>query len=176
MRRFFAALTLIVGLVLLAYGTYLTYLRYRPLPAPAPVAAAESLPVTNSPTALTLPSLGLTLPVYPAAIEGNKWQTTSVGVSYLSTSPLPGEAGNSVLYGHNWPNLLGRLGELSPGDQVVVSFGGREVSYTVHYLSVVGPANSEIYANTSDSRLTIYTCTGFLDQERLVVTALLTQA
>ena len=134
-------------------------------------AAPQAILTTDLPTRLAIPSQGIDLPVYVASITENKWEISPEGVSYLSTSPLPGEPGNSVLYSHNWPNLLGHLKGVKPGDIIKVWRGAEEFSFIVHFVSTVAPNQTHIYQNTSDTRLTLYTCTGLLDKDRLVVTA-----
>lgn len=171
MKLIFNLVILCSGLTLLLYGAYLVALRHRPVQL---VQASTQIPqevVTSLPTHLEIPSLALELPIYPAEIVGGRWQTTSEGISYLTSSPLPGDVGNSVMYGHNWPNLLGNLHNIQPGDTISVYFGSKRLDYVVHFVSVVSPAETSIYADTPDTRLTLYTCTGFLDSKRLVVTA-----
>ena len=174
MQKIIDTSLLILGLALFVYGGHLLSLRYRPLPV---VQAHEQVEptVTDLPTKIEISSLSLSLPVYPASIVGDKWQTTDSGISYLSSSPLPGTVGNSVMYGHNWPNLLHDLGKVKPGDTIAVFFGSKKLIYSVHYVSVVEPDNTSVYTNTTDARLTLYTCTGLLDSKRLVVTAILLQ-
>jgi len=138
--------------------------------------AAVMTPTTNSslPMALSIPSLSLSLAIYPAKIEGTVWQTTKHGLSYLSSSPTPGTKGNSVIYGHNWSGILGNLSKVKVGDAINVIFqDGRERKFNVQFISVVTPDQTQILAPSKDTRLTLYTCTGFLDSKRLVVTALL---
>ncbi len=159
------------GLILITYGGLLLYLRTAPLPTIQEDVVSTA---NHFPSSITIPKLELSLPIYPASRVGNEWETSSVGVSYLTSSPLPGDQGNSVMYGHNWPNLLKRLKEVAPGDKIVVNRSGSPgLSYTIHFVSVVTPDQSHIYSNTNDQRLTLYTCTGFLDSKRLVVTAIL---
>lgn len=129
--------------------------------------------MTTAGVSLIIPALNIHLPIRSSQIIQNKWETVTDGVSHLATSPLPGEQGNSVIYGHNWPNLLGNLKKIKPGEQIIIKFGSKEVIYLVHYLSRVSPAQSSVFDNTSDYRLTLYTCIGLFDQERLVVTAFL---
>lgn len=173
MKKLFDLFLIALGLGLLAYGGQLLYLRYRPISVEAMDSASEIAVVTSVPSSLTLASLDLSLPIIAAEKHADNWQTTDQGVSYLSSSPLPGEPGNSVMYGHNWPNLLGELDNLHPGDEIVVNYGTREVTFIVHYKSVVEASDVSVYAPTLDSRLTLYTCTGFFDSKRLVVAALL---
>lgn len=172
MNRLKGWLAVYFGLILFAHGLTLVWQRQRPLPVYASSQLAEA-EVTKEPTNLVIPSLSLNLPIRSSRIVDNKWSTVTDGVSYLNSSPLPGEKGNSVLYGHNWPNLLSNLKHIKPGDKIEVYFGSRVVKYQVHYITRVSPSEFGIYGDTSDYRLTIYTCIGLFDQERLVVTAFL---
>ena len=173
MKRYFDTVIIGLGLFFLGFGCFLVWERN------APKALAVALPpegsiVKSAPTILRVDSLGLELQVIPARIVDQNWQITKDGVSYLTTSPLPGEQGNSVMYGHNWPAILGGLKHIKVGDQIQVQMSsGQHLTYTVHFVSVVTSDQTHIYANTTDYRLTLYTCTGFLDTKRLVVTAIL---
>ena len=94
------------------------------------------------------------------------------GLSYLSSSPIPGEWGNSILYGHNWPNLFGPLKKIQKGDPVEVELSsGQTRTFEVVMTDTVTPNQTHILSKTDDVRLTLYTCTGFLDRNRFVVTA-----
>lgn len=126
----------------------------------------------NAPKTLYIPKIGKVLAISPGQVVDNRWVISETGVSYLTTTPLPGSSGNSVLYGHNKWDILGRLVDLKPGDIIyVVSQKGDIAKYTVFETKEVTPNQVEILNNTSDSRLTIYTCTGFLDSARFVVVA-----
>lgn len=157
----------------------LLYQRYRPNPlafaAPSKtMVLSESTTEHGLPVRLQIPNVAIDLDIFPSEIHGSTWETTDKGVSYLKSTPLPGTIGNSIFYGHNWPNLLGRLKNTNVGDTVRVSFvDGSSVDYTVGFITIVRPEQTKILDNSEDSRLTIYTCTGFLDQKRFVVTALL---
>lgn len=170
MKRTIAVVYILIALALFTYGAYLVLERTRPVAATTDVA---SDPVTDDRIFnLTIPSAGVSLPAYTADIVGTTWQTTKRGVSYLSSSALPGQQGNSVIYGHNWPNLLGNLHEVQPGDPVYVKTQDHTYRFIVYFVTEVGPYESSVYQNTTDTRLTIYTCSGFLDSKRLVVTAM----
>lgn len=163
------------GAALLIFGAYLIFERYNP----------QRLGFNNAPISSSTPSAGvfpkeiiiadldIKLPVYPAQIEKNKWEATTKGVSYLVTSPVPGEVGNSIIYGHNWANLLGRLPKIMPGQKIEIIFDNNEKrTFIVEHASIVGPDQTSILEGTSDKRITLYTCTGFLDSKRFVVTAI----
>lgn len=85
---------------------------------------------------------------------------------------MPGEPGNSILYGHNWTSLFGNLPKTKPGERVDIGFSdGSMQQFIVEYTSIVSPDEIEIIEQTEDTRITLYTCTGFLDSKRFVVVA-----
>lgn len=127
----------------------------------------------TAPSSIALPNLGISLPVVITYMDGKRWPTTPSGVSYLANSALPGDMGNAVFYGHNWPSILGNLKNTKVGDQLTVQYqDGRSRSFTVDKVFVVGPNATEILAQSETPKITLYTCTGFLDMQRLVVTAI----
>ncbi len=124
------------------------------------------------PEYIEIPDLKIKLPIIPSKIMNGKWETTSKGVSYLDSSPIPGDTGNSVLYGHNWEKLLGKLIKIKPGARIVITYSdGSAKNFIAEYTGTVKPDQIGILNQTADKRLTIYTCTGFLDSMRFVVVA-----
>lgn len=137
-------------------------------------ANASSNQTSNNPTELVIGNLNIDLPIVPAQINNGKWEATTKGVSYLKSSALPGETGNSIIYGHNWSNLLGRLVEAKPNQQIIVRYDNGLVRYfKIKSTQVVSPSNTSILAASDDQRLTVYTCTGLFDSKRFVVVATL---
>ncbi len=125
-----------------------------------------------APQTVYISRLGIRLNVYEGSIKGSKWEVSSKGITHLSGTPFPGEAGNSVFYGHNWTSLLGKLPDVIPGDLIEVEFdGGVNKSFVVNYIFEVSPNDSSIIEKTKNPQLTIYTCSGFLDTKRFVVVA-----
>lgn len=176
MKQFFQRLFLFTGLLCFVLLGMLLYQRYHPNPlAFKGVVITRELSASKKrkPLWIQIPSVKINLPIETSEIQGTNWTTTDLGVSYLESTPLPGEAGNAILYGHNLPNLLGPLHKVRVGDKIIVSYpGDRTVEFTVSYITVVSPDQVKILENSKDSRLTIYTCTGFLDGKRFVVTAM----
>ncbi len=166
-----STLLLVFSAGFFAYTGYLLYQQHAPIPDPAP----QSQPQAASPSAtlrLAFPQLDISLPVYPAKLTGTHWDYSSIGISHLSSTPWPGQPGNAVFYGHDWPNLLGRLHAVQIGDQIkVTTSAGNILTYNIDATRIVSPDHLEVIAPTPDSRLTLFTCTGFLDSQRLVVTA-----
>lgn len=123
------------------------------------------------PQRITIPELKIDLPVIPSTINNGVWSTTHLGVSYLATSTRPGEIGNSIFYGHNWPNLLGKLHDLSPGHTIIVTGQGETKTFWVAKTQIVTPSQISVLASGPFPQLTLYTCYGFADTKRFVVTA-----
>ncbi|OGG10383.1 hypothetical protein A2699_01085 [Candidatus Gottesmanbacteria bacterium RIFCSPHIGHO2_01_FULL_43_15] len=171
--KLFSILLIAAGLGFLLYAGLLFQERYQPKPLNFPKEAE----IEHRPQVLTIDSLHLKLPIFLAEIKGSKWDDTDQGVSFLKTSTLPGHVGNSIIYGHNWPNLLGRLSQIRIGDTVVVGYDdGTSQNFKVKLIDTVTPDESYIVTQTtSDVRLTLYTCTGWFDRMRLVVTAVAEQ-
>ncbi len=125
------------------------------------------------PVRLIIESLDLDLPIYGAEISDGRWQTTKEGVSYLKTSPMPGEIGNSIIYGHNWANLLGNLYKIEVDGEITVGFSDNTfVGFVVVSKGAVTKDQTHILNQQDYSKLTLYTCDNFLDSKRFVVTAL----
>lgn len=171
----FSPYFIISGIICLIISAFLLWQRTTPQRLAFAVNKIENQQSVNyaiSPTLLQMPDLDIQLPVIPAYIQDGKWQATSKGVSYLAASAFPGETGNSILYGHNWPNLLGRLTKAVPGQEFSIIFSnGQARRFVIDYTQIVTPDQTHILQPTSDKRLTLYTCTGFLDRYRFVVTA-----
>lgn len=124
------------------------------------------------PTGVAIPNISVWLPVYPALVNNSAWETTYKGVSYVTGSAIPGNKGNAIFYGHNWPNILGNLSSIQVGDTIEIVFANNtKKNFAVTTIQVVSPDVVSILDQTDDNRITIYTCIGFLDSNRLVVTA-----
>ncbi|MFQ5459957.1 MAG: sortase [Anaerolineae bacterium] len=99
----------------------------------------------------------------------NVWDTANYAVGFHKTSAPPGEAGNTVVSGHN--NILGSvfsdLYKLEPGNKVYLYAGDRIRAYKVEQSFIVkeaGASPEERRANarwieaTADERLTMVSC------------------
>ena len=129
------------------------------------------------PAKIYIPKLERTLDVSDGFIKDNRWTISKTGVSYLTTSGKIGEPGNVVLYGHNTQDVLGGLWKVQAGDIVeVTDSGGNTYKFEVFERKEVKPNAVEILESADDSRLTIYTCSGFLDTARFVVVGKLVES
>jgi LPXTG-site transpeptidase (sortase) family protein len=178
MKNLLGKLSIFAGIVCVIWGSFLLWRRadtryFEVVKAKKTIATIA--PYTNSmPTRISIPTIGVDLPVIPSKIVRGKWEETTIGVSYIAKSPIPGEIGNSILYGHNWPTLLGDLPLVKPGDKITIAYQNTKPRrFTVVFINIVSPDTTSVLLPTADRRITLYTCTGFLDSKRLVITAIL---
>lgn len=176
--NFWANFLLTLGVLGLVLSFYLIYQRYNPQNLSFNIKEADITEYKNAnseivePVGIKINSANISLTVSPAEIKGNKWQSITTGISYLKSSVHPGEIGNSILYGHNWPNLLGNLTKVKPGDKITILYADNSTrDFLVELTAQVKPEDTTILKNSEDRRITLYTCSGFLDSERLVVVA-----
>ncbi len=134
----------------------------------------KSTAVSNPPTRIGIKDLRVDLPIYPAKVFNGQWETTTEGASYLISSPVPGEKGNSIIYAHDWESLFGPLKRITKDTIIEIEFADKKIkSFVVKQVKIVPSDQTSILAQTKDKRITLYTCTGFLDSQRLVATAIL---
>lgn len=139
---------------------------------PSQIVRQVSEQTASKPTKLYIPDIKRILYVSDGYASGNRWTVSETGVSYLTTSALPTQVGNTVMYGHNRQGILGGLWRVHEGDYIyVVLANGEFIKYQVYERKEIEPTQVEILESTDDSRLTLYTCSGFLDQARFVVVA-----
>ena len=170
--QFFAILLIIAGAGLIFYSTlqgngWQTASRVEPESD-----QEQTTQESPKPAKIFIPQLKRTLEISDGFIKDNRWTVSSTGVSYLTTSGNLGQAGNVVLYGHNTKDVLGSLWKVQVGDVVeVTDSGGNIRKYEIFERKEVKPNAVEILESADDERLTIYTCSGFLDTARFVVIA-----
>jgi LPXTG-site transpeptidase (sortase) family protein len=158
----------------LIWGTYELAIRFSPVPLTfsKPSLTEKFRLSTALPVNISLPDTLINLPVIPVEIKNNRWPAYLSGISYVSSSTLPGEIGNSVFYGHDFKSLLGNLHSARPGENIYLSLtDGRQIKYTIARVVTVSPDDVSLLLPSDRRQLTLYTCTGFLDTKRLAVIA-----
>ena len=167
---------IVAGLLLVALSILLTLSRFNPrrLSFKSQPQIEESTKNNHGalPKYITIAGTSISLPIIPSTIEDQTWETTEEGVSYLTMSPVPGEKGNSILYGHNWTDLLGPLTEVKPGQTIRIRYeDDSQKTFMVENTATVSPNDTSILMASAEPMMTIYTCTGLFDSKRFVVTA-----
>ena len=116
------------------------------------------------PWADTWPVARLEAPRQGAALmvlSGASGRTLAFGPGHVDGTPLPGDAGNSVVSGHRDTHFA-FLRELRSGDTLLVhSASGRMARYVVSGIEVVRNKDVRVLLDVGDDRLTLVTCYPF---------------
>lgn len=123
------------------------------------------------PVRIILPSLSIDLPVTPSKVINGYWELSENTASYGLGSGIPGRPGNTIIFAHARDPLFGPLKGVKTGEYVYLFTKARWYSYLVKNVREVWPNETQLIAPTPDQTLTLFTCSGFLDTKRLIVTA-----
>jgi len=114
----------------------------------------------------------LDTPIETQILQDNHWTISEKEASYLDQSARPGENGNIIIYGHNTRKILGNIRALKGNEEIKLTMeDGSEKLYLIEKIVEVSPDQTEFLKPTSEETLTIYTCSGFMDQQRFIVQA-----
>lgn len=142
---------------------------HAPVHASMPIGSVDKF--EGIPTRIEIPSLQVTMDVYPAQVRGNSWDIFDNAASWLSTSGTI-HKGNMVIYAHDNKETFGGLKHLSIGDKIIVYSGTTKgvFEFTQGFST---RADDMHHVTQTDSRLTLYTCDGPFDLQRFFVIATL---
>jgi LPXTG-site transpeptidase (sortase) family protein len=177
-----------LGLSLLFLGILLAFPMQKREDAPTIVASAsfadEPLQIQFSddpdikedlieklPVRVLIPRLGIDLPVSEAKIINGYWEVFEDKAAWGEQSGLPGEVGNQVIFAHAREGLFLPLIDIKVEDLVYVFTNNGWHAYTVDAVKEVFSHQTEVVSPTENETLTLYTCSGFRDSQRLIVTA-----
>lgn len=141
------------------------------IPIKADSTFASSLEEKNLPQRIIIPSLAIDLSVTPSKLVKGYWQTSETTASFGLGSAVPGQVGNTVVFAHAKEGLFLPLKNITFGKDIYVFTKDTWYQYRVDEIREVLPSDVYVVKKTSDNRLTLFTCTGFLDSKRLVVIA-----
>jgi LPXTG-site transpeptidase (sortase) family protein len=136
--------------------------------------APQAAPPTQN--SLVVPSMLLNTPILEGTIR-NEYKTLDQGVWRWPEGSTPDKGGNTILIGHRFTytnprGVFYELNKISVGDEIGVFWGGKEYLYKTLSVSVVPPSQTSILNQTTQSELTLYTCTPTWNPEnRLIVVA-----
>jgi sortase A len=104
---------------------------------------------------LEVPALG----IRQVVVEGTGPSQLAEGPGHLPVSPLPGEVGDAVIMGHGstFGAPLRQIGQLQPGDQIVVTTGQGVFGYEVTGVATTRRDPVPYYAPSIESSLTLVT-------------------
>lgn len=124
------------------------------------------------PTQIDIPSIGIALPIEVGEIKDGVWQISYNTPTFLDSSARPGSGGNVVIYGHNKKAIFGNLPYLSLGQKIYIKTTDDKIHvYEAYKKEFVNPDRIDLVSPTDQEELTIYTCWGLFDLQRVVIKA-----
>lgn len=129
--------------------------------------------IAARPISITIPSLNVTdLDVVPGGIVGNNWVLFDNKATYLQTSGLLGEGYNTIIYAHNRKDLFKGIENLNIGDKILsIGDNNRLYRYSVFEKETVNLKDVSKLKSTTPNIITLFTCDGPLDENRVIVRA-----
>lgn len=172
-RRTIGLISITIGFNLILFsGLYLLYRQTILSFKASPQFIVQADLRTAEPSIIEIEDLGLKQLVTPANIANGIWETSDTNATHLSSSARPGENGNIVVYGHNRETIFRKLHSAKNGQIVrIKTSNGLQYEYEITSIQRIKPDQIEVVLPTEYEILTIYTCIGFLDSERLVIQA-----
>lgn len=132
---------------------------------------------------VTIPSINVDAPVVYDETSTNEAKVQLAlrrGVVHYGNSALPGQVGNIVILGHSsgqawapgdYKFVFTLLDKMAVGDRIMLDYKGTRYIYRVAETKVVAPTDISVTHPTTDSQLTLITCTpvGTSKNRRVVV-------
>jgi LPXTG-site transpeptidase (sortase) family protein len=132
----------------------------------------ENVKKENVPVRILIPSVKIDLSVTTSNIVNGYWELSETTASYGLGSGYPSQKGNTVIFAHAREGLFYNLKDVKKEDTIYVFSKDKWFKYKVNKITTVYPNQVEVIKPTKNEVLTLYTCTGFADEKRLVITAL----
>jgi len=141
--------------------------------------------VSNEKFILELNSLKLSAPIV-LNVDGRSQEeylkSLEDGVAQLKGTALPGDKGNTVIFGHssyyqdrpgNYKSIFAKNDDLKVGDEISIKSNLRKISYEIVSKEVVDPEDVDVVTqDMSKKRLTLITCWPvYSTKQRLVIVA-----
>lgn len=162
--------TLVLGIICFLAVFNMVLLRTFPVAKPV---IQQTAAAQRTPAEIIIRDAHIDLPIVTATLNKGIFETTDKGASYLTSSPLPGAKGNSIIYAHNWWNLFGNLPKLQKGENISVLYTDKsQQTFTIAETKTVTAHDISILNPTTNNQLTLFTCANFLDADRFVVIAI----
>lgn len=123
------------------------------------------------PDRVIIPDVKIDTKIKEAKIENGYWQVFENTASYGLGSAYLGQKGNIVIFAHAREGLFYNLKSIKEGDLVFVYSKNKKYTYGVKTITSVYPNETKIIGPTENEILTLYTCSGFYDEKRLIIIA-----
>jgi LPXTG-site transpeptidase (sortase) family protein len=134
----------------------------------------ENLAYTTTAMTLSIPDLGLEMPIVGVPLQDDGWDVSWLGNSagWLEGTAYPTWEGNTVITGHVWDasgtqGVFINLRELRYGSQITIRSAGHIYTYEVREnFQVYASSINRIFEHEDFDWLTLFTCEGYSEWAR----------
>lgn len=162
---------LMLGIALLT-PTITTYIHRNQNQEPIRPDLSFSVVATGKPPIkIIIPQINIDVSVKPAQLINGYWETSEDSASFGLGSAPPGSVGNTVIFAHAREKLFLTLKDIKLKSKIYILTDTQWYTYEVENIKEVWPNDTYVISPTKNRKLTIFTCSGFFDTKRLVVTA-----
>lgn len=167
------SIVIFIGIVFVIFGG-INYHQTRRLSfSSVPQEVETSIINLDVPIEIIIPSINIDLKIDPGQIINGVWQTSEKNATFLNSSAVPGNSGNTVIYAHNKETIFGNLPYLSVGQEISIKLkSGKIFNYVVTEKYFVSPNRVDLVSPSNVEELTVYTCWGTFDSQRVVIKAI----
>jgi LPXTG-site transpeptidase (sortase) family protein len=123
------------------------------------------------PDRITIPLLGIDIAIKQSQVKNGYWEVFPDSAGWGTGSAYPEDNGNQVIFAHAREGLFLPLKNSKIGQYVYIFAKEKWYQYQISNIKEVTPQTLEVIAPTTEPILTLYTCSGFSDSKRLIVTA-----
>ncbi len=125
----------------------------------------------QAPLRIIIPSLEIDISIKEAKIINGFWELSETTASHGAGTANPGQNGNIVIFAHAREKLFLPLRNIKSDALVYILTKDSWHRYQVTTTKLVNPNDVMVIAPTKEETLTLFTCSGFLDSKRLIVSA-----
>ncbi len=129
--------------------------------------------IKNVPTHISIPTSGIDLKVEVGGIIDGEWILNDKSAFYLPKQYLIEGQNSTIIYAHKRVGLFLNLTKLKIGDTINLTSDRQDKSiYKVVSVATVDPNSTESLRTDTPYSLILITCSGWKDDQRLVVKAI----
>lgn len=128
--------------------------------------------VENIPQRIIIPGVNIDLPIVSAKVIDGYWELSEHTASYGLGSGIPGTKSNTVIFAHARVGLFYNLKGVKVNNTIYILTKNQWYRYKVNKITAVFPNQTDVIMPTKNEEVTLYTCTGFYDEKRLIIQAI----
>jgi LPXTG-site transpeptidase (sortase) family protein len=119
---------------------------------------------------MKIPSIKVDAKVSESPFQNGTFQVPLYDVGHHQGTPNPGSIGNSIFVGHvdtiNYGRVFESLADVKVGDAIYIYTDKFRTDWEVSQVKAYPVGNISFLLQTSDARVTLYTCHGTWDWDR----------